>query len=56
MVNVDGSVKQADVKETSLNAPGVGSCITDAVKASTFPKPEGAGIVEVNYPFTFEPG
>ena len=41
------------------NASGVDSavsdCIAGVVKALVFPKPNGGGGVQVNYPFTFRP-
>ena len=46
----------AVVQESTMKDPAVGSCIAQAVKRWTFPKPEGGGSVIVSYPFVLEPG
>ncbi len=35
--------------------PEVSNCIASTIKNIQFPKPKGGGIVQVNYPFTFQP-
>ncbi|MCY1006798.1 AgmX/PglI C-terminal domain-containing protein [Nannocystis pusilla] len=51
-----GKVPTAVVQESTMKDPAVGSCIAQAVKRWTFPKPEGGGSVIVSYPFVLEPG
>jgi hypothetical protein len=34
-------------------SPAVAECVAGVIKSITFPKPEGGGGVQVNYPFTF---
>jgi hypothetical protein len=33
----------------------VESCVAEAVRAIQFPKPKGGGMVNVRYPFIFQP-
>lgn len=36
--------------------PEVATCISNVIRTLVFPKPDGGGGVQVNYPFTFRPG
>jgi hypothetical protein len=46
----NGSVVMS--KATGVD-PAVASCVADVIRGIEFPKPKGAGGVQVNYPFTF---
>jgi hypothetical protein len=49
-ISPSGAVTQANA--TGVD-PAVASCVASVIKAIEFPKPEGGGGVQVNYPFTF---
>ncbi|MCY1066616.1 AgmX/PglI C-terminal domain-containing protein [Nannocystis sp. RBIL2] len=51
-----GKVPTAVVSESTMRDAGVGSCMAQAVRRWTFPKPQGGGSVTVTYPFVLEPG
>ena len=51
-----GKVTSAVVGETDLKDRGVGSCIAQAVKRWSFPKPASGGAAIVTYPFILQPG
>jgi TonB family protein len=51
----DGSVSESRVGSSTLGDETAESCMVEAVRGWTFPKPEG-GIVIVSYPFEFTPG
>jgi hypothetical protein len=50
-----GQVISSVVQSTTLGSPGVGACVTQAVRRWPFPKPEGGGLVLVSYPFQLQP-
>jgi TonB family protein len=51
-----GKVTSAVVGETDLKDRAVGSCIAQAVKRWSFPKPASGGAAIVTYPFILQPG
>jgi TonB family protein len=53
IITLDGSVKSAKVKSSSLGNSNAESCMVRALQNWRFPKPEG-GVVEVEYPFVFD--
>jgi len=52
LIATDGRVESS---EGSGFDPKVDTCVADAVKRITFPKPDAGGTMQVNYPFTFRP-
>ncbi len=52
----DGSVAKAQVRSSTLSDGAVESCMVNRFLKMQFPKPQGGGIVLVNYPFMFTPG
>lgn len=50
-----GRVNQAGIASTTLNMSETESCILRVIKGIEFPIPRGAGIVQVSYPFKFNP-
>ena len=52
IIAMDGSVKSAKVKSSTLGNDDAESCLVRALQNWKFPKPEG-GVVEVIYPFLF---
>ncbi len=50
-----GVVSTAVIKESSLDSPGVESCVTQAVRRWSFPQGRSAGMTMVTYPFVFAP-
>lgn len=55
-IELDGRVGSSSIKSSSLNDANVESCIADRFRTILFPKPNGGGIVTVNYPFLFKSG
>ncbi|MCB9705116.1 MAG: AgmX/PglI C-terminal domain-containing protein [Myxococcales bacterium] len=55
IIDAQGNVPTATVKETTLANANVGTCIAKAVKRWKFPKPQGSTVI-VTYPFVLEPG
>ena len=53
-ISGQGKVPSAVVQETTMRDAAVGSCMAQAVRRWTFPKPEGGGNVIVTYPFVLE--
>lgn len=53
IISLDGSVKSAKVRSSSLGNSNAESCMVRALQNWRFPKPEG-GVVEVEYPFVFD--
>jgi TonB family protein len=52
IITMDGSVRGAKVKSSSLGNKDAESCMVRALESWKFPKPEG-GVVQVDYPFIF---
>jgi hypothetical protein len=48
-IKPDGTVASAAASGVD---PAVASCVADVIKSLAFPKPNGGGGVQVNYPFT----
>jgi TonB family protein len=55
VIGGDGNVLGSSVSDNSLPLPSVGQCVANAVRRWQFPPPEGNGVVNVNYPFSFQP-
>lgn len=53
VIGKTGKVVRVQVKESSINNANVERCIASKIRTWKFPKPQGGGIVEVNYPFVF---
>ena len=54
IIGKDGSVSKANIKSSTINSTAVENCIIHRFLRFKFPKPEGEGIVMVNYPFMFQ--
>jgi TonB family protein len=52
IINMDGSVKNARVRSSSLGNKDAESCMVRALESWSFPHPQG-GVVQVDYPFMF---
>jgi TonB family protein len=50
-IEADGKVGQTSITKSETNDTQVDACVLEAVKAFTFPPPEGGGQVVVSYPF-----
>ena len=55
LIGGDGKVTKATVTSTSMNNPAVENCVAEVIKGIQFPEPVGHGVVEVDYPFSFDP-
>ncbi|MBP46805.1 MAG: hypothetical protein CMH53_02610 [Myxococcales bacterium] len=53
LIAASGKVDVAKIKNSSLNSPGVESCILRNVKSWRFPRADGGGSTFVIYPFRF---
>ena len=53
VVDHDGSVKDADIRSTTINHAEVETCVIDSIKSWSFQAPDPSGTVLVNYPFVF---
>ena len=56
VIDLDGSVKFAALKSSSLNHEPAEACISEQVGTLRFQKPRGGKTVVVSYPFRFAPG
>jgi TonB family protein len=54
VIGSDGTVVVSQPVQ-NVSVASVGHCIAEAVRRWQFPRPEGDGVVTVNYPFTLEP-
>ncbi len=54
-ISPSGKVSQARIAHSTLHDQKVEECMLQQVRTWRFPAPEGGGIVNVNYPFTFRP-
>lgn len=52
----DGTVSDVSDAGSTMKDKSVTACVHKAFKGLSFPKPEGGGIVVVNYPIMFSPG
>lgn len=55
-IGATGKVTSSVVGEQDIKDPGVSSCIVQAVRRWTFPRPASGGAVIVTYPFILQPG
>ncbi len=61
VIGSSGRVNQAGVESTTINYPDpsqkglLEGCVIDVIKRIDFPKPRGGGVVQVNYPFKYDP-
>ncbi|MCP4446308.1 MAG: AgmX/PglI C-terminal domain-containing protein [Myxococcales bacterium] len=53
LISSAGSVQGAKAK--GMGNSNVESCVASTIKSIQFPKPKGGGMVNVTYPFTFQP-
>ena len=51
VIDPSGHVPAASIGSSELQAPELGCCVVKRVAQWTFPKPESAGFVVVEYPF-----
>lgn len=56
LIDTDGSVNRARLKESTMNNIVVEDCIVDEVKAMSFSKPQAGKTVPVSFPFNFTSG
>jgi TonB family protein len=52
-IGASGRVSKAGVDSSTINNRNVEACVVGVIKRIKFPMPEGAGDVEVTYPFNF---
>lgn len=56
-IGKDGAATGVSVlKDTTMPDANVSACVTRAFAGLSFPRPDGGGIVTVNYPILFSPG
>lgn len=55
VISGTGRVTQAGVESSSMGNANVEKCLTGVLQRIVFPEPLGGGIVEVSYPFAFNP-
>ncbi len=53
VISPDGTVRSAQVDDSTLNNATVERCLLSRVASWTFPKPKAGGVVIVTYPFVF---
>ena len=53
VIGASGRVTHAGIESSSLNNPNTERCVIAVLKRIEFPIPQGGGIVEVRYPFSF---
>ena len=56
VIDANGAVPTAQDAGSTLSDATVVSCMVGVFKVMQFPKPQGGGIVVVNYPIVFDPG
>ena len=54
VIDAQGSIIKAEVKETTVGNPDVENCFTNSIKHWRFPSPKGGGTVQVDFPFELE--
>ncbi len=54
VISGDGKVMSVTIAETQMKNANVENCLASRIKTWVFPKPNGGGIVLVNYPFVFK--
>lgn len=55
LIMSSGRVQTADIVSSDLNNRATEGCITGVIRRWKFPLPRGGGVVNVNYPFVFQP-
>ena len=50
-----GKVTHAVIDSTTLNVPNTEACILTVMRRIQFPIPNGGGVVQFTFPFTFRP-
>jgi hypothetical protein len=55
IIGRDGRVMTAGTRESTMPPSGVPGCLSQILQRLSFPAPEGGGIVQVSYPFLFQP-
>lgn len=53
-IGTDGATSNIGVAQTDIKDPGLVACISDELRAVTFPRPRG-GAVQVKFPIVFSP-
>lgn len=53
-IGATGQVSRSDVASSTLGNPQTEQCVAGVVRQIQFPAPEGGGVVQVTYPFTFQ--
>lgn len=56
LIEENGSVSGARLRESSMENPVVEQCIVDEIAGMTFPKPQAGKVVPVSFPFSFTGG
>ena len=54
IIGASGQVISSALKESSMQNTDVESCVVSKMRSLQFPKPNGGGVVIVNYPFVFK--
>lgn len=54
VIGATGTVTMSVIKNSTMKNAAVETCIAQQLRRLTFPKPEGGGVVIVNYPFIFK--
>jgi TonB family protein len=55
MISGKGQVLSSVMQSTTISDVAVQSCVVQAVRRWEFPAPSGGGLVQVSYPFQFQP-
>ena len=55
VIGAAGRVNQAGIESTTLKTPAIERCVLNVIKRIQFPIPRGGGVVQVTYPFKFNP-
>ena len=56
VIDMQGSVAKAGIKESTMNNSNVENCMINFIKSWRFPTTKGGGMASVEYPFVFETG
>jgi len=55
VIGAAGRVNQAGIESTTIKTPAIERCVLNVIKRIQFPIPRGGGVVQVSYPFKFNP-
>lgn len=55
IITPEGTVSSSTVSQSTLGNSEMEKCVADRILGWAFPKPKGAGVVIVTYPFIFKP-